>query len=270
MKKFILILAAFVGLVGCDADEQATYSNDQAFIAFKSNIYDLKVPIDASNTIDLVLQASNKVSTDRTYNVVIVPTETDANPLTYSFPATFTIPANSYTGNLTVTGTDNSLVDANIKKLTLKISGFGANESFDTDKVVVNIVEFCAVDLAVFPGDFKSANWYNSNVLTTYEVVEGTAPNTLVIVDFFSDSPIDTDLTITYDPNDNNKVSFLPRALGEDYGYGPVSIRMSLNPANISRIDACTGKISLWIEYWLPVTNQTYGAAGKNEVLNKI
>lgn len=266
MKKFILILAAFVGLVGCDADEQATYSNDQAFIAFKSNIYDLKVPIDASNTIDLVLQASNKVSTDRTYNVVIVPTETDANPLTYSFPATFTIPANSYTGNLTVTGTDNSLVDANIKKLTLKISGFGANESFDSDKVVVNIVEFCAVDLAVFPGDFISSTWWGDPNQVN-EVIEGDTPNSLKIVDFFADNAAAPDLILTYDPNDNNKVTFSDVYTGVTTAQGPIYAKMSTVASNISSVDACTGKIKLWVFYYIPNVG-SYG--DKNEIFNKL
>lgn len=268
MKKFILIFAVALGMAGCSADDQATYSDDKAFIAFKSNVYDLKVPINASNSVDLVLQASNKVSTDRTYNVELITSETDANPATYSFPATFTIPANSYTGNLTVTGTDNSLVDANIKKLTLKVSGYGVNESFDSDRVVVNIVEFCAVDLATFSGDFISSTWWAApNVNNVNEVIAGDTPNSLKIVNFFSGNAVAPDFILTYDPNDNNKVTFADTYTGESISQGQIWARMSAAP-NTSSVDACTGKINLWINYYIKGTNLGYG--DKNEIFTKL
>lgn len=261
MKKFILIFAVALGMAGCTADDQATYSDDKAFIAFKSNVYDLKVPINASNSVDLVLQASNKVSTDRTYSVELITSETDANPATYSFPATFTIPANSYTGNLTVTGTDNSLVDANIKKLTLKVSGYGVNESFDSDRVVVNIVEFCAVDLATFLGDFSSNTWWAGPAVN--EVIAGDTTNSLKIVNFFSDNAVAPDFILTYDPNNNNKVTFAEVYTGVTTGQGPIYARMSTVPSNVSLVDACTGKLSLWVNYYIPNVG---GYGDKNEV----
>lgn len=268
MKKFILIFAVALGMAGCTADDQATYSDDKAFIAFKSNVYDLKVPINASNSVDLVLQASNKVSTDRTYSVELITSETDANPATYSFPATFTIPANSYTGNLTVTGTDNSLVDANIKKLTLKVSGYGVNESFDSDRVVVNIVEFCAVDLATFSGDFISSTWWAApSVNNVNEVIAGDTPNSLKIVNFFSDNAVAPDFILTYDPNDNNKVTFADTYTGASITQGQIWARMSVAP-NTSSVDACTGKINLWIKYYIKGTTLEY--SDKNEIFTKL
>lgn len=270
MKKVILIFLSFLALTGCTPDEQAKYNEEKAFLGFIRSVYDLKVPINSSNSVDLVLRASNKSSEARTYNVEVISTETDANPLTFSVPATITIPAESYTGTLTVTGTDNNLVDANIKKITIRVTGFDANESFDSDRVVINMVEFCAINPATFVGDFTSSNFYNDGTPTVYEVVAGSAPNTLRIINFFPESPTDKDLVITYNPNDNNRVSFATRALGVNFGNGPVSIRMSTVAANVSSIDACTNKISLWIEYYLPNTNQTYGASGYNEVFTKL
>lgn len=266
MKNFIITLLAFVALVGCSAEDQAKYDESQAFVAFKSNLYDLKVPINSSNTVDLVLQASNKVSTARTYNVEIIAAETDANPATYSFPATFTIPADSYTGVLTVTGTDNSLVDANVKKLTLKITGFGGNESFDKDIVVVNIVEFCAVDINAFTGLFNATSWWAGSGIN--EIIQGPSANTLAIVDFFDDDAVNPDFVITFDPNNNNKVTFVDRNTGSYSAVngGFIWARMSAVASNVSSVDACTGRVSLWVNYYIPGV----GAFGdKNEVFVK-
>ena len=69
MKKIIIIFLAFVGVVGCTPDEQVKYSDDKAFLGFVSSVYDLKVPINSTNTVNVVLRASNKVSVARTYNV---------------------------------------------------------------------------------------------------------------------------------------------------------------------------------------------------------
>ena len=267
MKKFILSLVVIAVLASCSADEQATYQDDLAYVGFVSSAVDLKVPINSTSSVDLVLRASNKSNVARTYNVAVIAAQTDANSATYSFPATFSIPADSYTGTLTVTGTDNNLINATIKKLTLKISGFGTNESFDNDKVVINIVEVCPVNSANFPGNFSSANFYNDGISTVYQVVAGTQANTFIIRNFF-EGATSPDLTITYDPS-NNRVSFVPKALGIDFGNGPVSIRVPTSGSNFSSIDGCTGRISLWIEYWLPNTNQTYRAAGYNEIFAK-
>jgi hypothetical protein len=264
MKKIIIIFLAFVGVVGCTPDEQVKYSDDKAFLGFVSSVYDLKVPINSTNTVNVVLRASNKVSVARTYNVEIVASETNANALTYKVPATFTIPADSYTGNLTVTGTDNNLVDSSIKKLTLKVTGFGANESYDKNTVVVNVVEFCAVDLPVFTGSFSSNTWFNGPNVN--DVVAGTAANTLSIVDFFSDSTTAPNFVITYDPANNNRVSFVARYTGVTISQGQIWARMSTNAANVSLVDACTGRISLWIEYYIPGVG-SYG--DKNEVFVK-
>lgn len=264
MKKLILILGVFAALVGCSADEQATYQDSQAFVGFISSSVDLKVPINSSASVDLVLRASNKSSVARTYNVSVIPTETDANIATYSFPATFTIPADSYTGNLTITGTDNNLIDSTIRKITLQVSGFGANESFDSNKAVVNMVEFCAVNLVTFSGDFSSNTWWAGPNVN--EVVAGSAPNTLSIKEFFSDNAASPDFIIKYDPNNNNRVTFNEVYTGVTTAQGQIFARMSTNAANVSFVDACTGRVNLWVNYYIP----NVGAYGdKNEIFIK-
>lgn len=264
MKKLILILGVFAALVGCSADEQATYQDSQAFVGFITSSVDLKVPINSSTSVDLVLRASNKSSVARTYNVSVIETETDANIATYSFPATFTIPADSYTGNLTITGTDNNLIDSTIRKITLQVSGFGANESFDNNKAVINMVEFCAVNPVTFSGDFSSNTWWAG--VNVNEVVAGSTANTLSIKDFFSDNAASPDFKITYDPNNNNRVTFTEVFTGYTGAQGPIFARMSTNAANVSSVDACTGRVNLWVNYFIPNVG-SYG--DKNEIFIK-
>jgi hypothetical protein len=265
MKKLILILGVFAALVGCSADEQATYQDSQAFIGFISSSVDLKVPINSSSSVDLVLRASNKSSVARTYNVSLIAAETDANIATYSFPATFTIPAGSYTGNLTITGTDNNLIDSRIRKITLQISGFGANESFDNNKAVINMVEFCAVNPVTFSGNFSSNTWWIGGP-SVNQVVAGSAANTLSIKGFFSDNAARPDFNITYNPNNNNRVTFTEVFTGYTVANGPIWARMSTNAANVSSVDACTGRVNLWVNYFIPNVG-SYG--DKNEIFIK-
>lgn len=265
MKKFLIILIIFIGLVGCSEEEQAKYNDSKAFVSFQSNVYDLKIPLDSSKDLPLVLESSNIVDYDRTYQVSIVDSETDANPATYSLPSTVTIPGGSYTGNLIISGTDGGLVDANVKKLTLTISGFQSNESFDTDKLVINIVEFCPVILDEFLGGFSSETWWNGPNVN--EVIAGAEPNTLEITDFFTDDSVNPNLKFTYDPDNNNAINFVERPTGFVGAQGPIWARISSSPSNVSSVDACTGRIGIWINYFIPDVG-SYG--DKNEVFVKL
>ncbi|MBC8645415.1 hypothetical protein H9W95_19440 [Flavobacterium lindanitolerans] len=94
------------------------------YVAFEKAAYNLPIPVNSSTSVDIKFVASNKSNVARTYNLTVVAEETNANPLTYSVPATLTIPANSYEGIATITGTDNDLVDFAIKKLVIQCQVF--------------------------------------------------------------------------------------------------------------------------------------------------
>lgn len=258
MKKFILSLALIAVLVGCSADEQATYQDDLAYVGFVSSAVDLKVPVNSTGSVDLVLRASNKSSVARTYNVAVIAAQTDANSATYSFPATFTIPADSYTGTLTVTGTDNNLLNASIKKLTLKISGFGANESFDNDKVVINIVEVCPLtNASLYNGNYRVTvdQWQDYALGATVPVLYDSANglNTFRILSTTNTSIINRGvpyMIVTINPATATVVSITSNTI---YNYGPSGT--ATVTAGSGTVNPCTGDMNLRVTWG---TNGTF------------
>lgn len=266
MKKILLGFMALTTLIGCSDLEDVKYDDSQAFVAFQRTVYDLKIPLNSTKALDVIFEASNKVDFDRTYQLEIVATETDANPATYTFPSTMTIPANSYTGTLTINGTDGGLVDANVKKLTLRVLGLGDNESTDSDKVIINILEFCPVVVDEFVGDFSSTTFWNGPGV---HVVSENGENAFVIEDFFTDDAENSGFEFTYDPENNNTISFEERNTGyfSAANGGYIWIRMSTNSANVSSVDACTGKIGIFVNYFIPSVG-SYG--DQNEVFTKL
>ncbi len=155
MKKIIASLLVFSSLFlfSCDDVEEVRYSPENGtFLSFSASLYNLPVPRDSQVDINLPFQSSSASSVDRVYNVEIIAEETTADPATYQLPATLTIPANSYIGNLTIRGIDVN-VTSEAKQLVFKITGFSAAESFDNDTITVSIFEVCPLN-ADFTGTY--------------------------------------------------------------------------------------------------------------------
>lgn len=254
MKKLFILLISVASFISCSDPDEVTYSGNPTFVGFEQNVYNLRVPRDLSLTQDIKFASSSVSSVARTYTVTIMSDVSDADPATYSIPTTVTIPANERFGILRVTATDNNLIDATVKKVILKLSGLGAKESTDSEILSIFIYEFCPIVVDEFSGLFDAETWLRSGG-STHLITGGTEENTLVIDDFFLNS--DPDFVITYD--ENNKVTFPERITGRLYQGNAIHARMSSSSAQVSEIDACTGKITLWIEYWVPALNGTFG-----------
>lgn len=152
--KFLLGLSLLL-IYSCDDYEPTMFnSSNGTFLSFSQNIYTLPVVRDADGSVELVLNSSTTSPVDRVYNLEIIPEETTANPATYTFPSTITIPANSYQGFATVTGVDNNLVDDIPDPLVFRISNL-TNEFMDTNQILINIVEVCPLAPGTdFLGDY--------------------------------------------------------------------------------------------------------------------
>ncbi|WP_343624969.1 hypothetical protein [Flavobacterium lindanitolerans] len=248
MKKLFILLISVASFVSCSDPDGVTYNENLTYVAFEKAAYNLPIPVNSSTSVDIKFVASSKSNVARTYNLTVVAEETNANPLTYSVPATLTIPANSYEGIATITGTDNDLVDFAIKKLVIKVSGLSAKESTDTEKITLNVYEVCPLVINDFVGPFNINSWWLEGP-STNDVIAGTAANTLEILDYFENA----NFVISYDANNN--VTFAPQNTNVYYNDGTyqgwIYARMSTAPANVSKIDPCTNKISLWISFYI-------------------
>jgi hypothetical protein len=264
MKNYLFFTTLLLFCLGCSEVEEVKYEADKTFLAYKKTVYDLPVAINSSSTVDIEFLSSSISSSARTYNLTVVPAETDANALTYSIPATFTIPANQYKGVFTITGTDNNLVTASIKKLTIKVTGLGATESIDNDKLPINIFEVCPFSVANFSGVFTSNTWWIGGA-SSNDVVAGPVANSIQINDFFSDNVASPNFILKY--NANNVITFDDLDTGYvQPGQGLIRARMSTVATNVSTIDACNNRVSVWVNYYIPGVG-SYG--DKLEVFTK-
>ncbi|MBL7869594.1 MAG: hypothetical protein JNM71_16390 [Flavobacterium lindanitolerans] len=248
MKKLFILLISVASFISCSDVDGVTYNDSSTYLGFQASTYNLPVVVNSSSTVDIKFVASSKSNVARTYNLSVVTEESNADPLTYSVPATITIPANSYEGVATITGTDNGLLDFVVKKLVLEVSGLNAKESTDTERITINMYEVCPLVMEDFVGVFSGNLYYWDN--GDYDIIEGSAPNTLEIVDFFP-STTNPNLVLTYDADNN--VTFADQNTGYyDSNGGFLWLRMSAATVGTSKIDPCTNKITLKVKYYIP------------------
>lgn len=147
MKNFfksVLALVSFMMIASCEDVEPTIYNGNESgtFLGFTSTTYTLPVVIDDQGSVVVTLNSSTTSSVDRVYNLDIIEEESTANPNTYVLPETLVIPANSFSGSITIQGMDNGLVDINAKPLVFEISNI-TDEYYDSKRVTVNVVEVC-------------------------------------------------------------------------------------------------------------------------------
>jgi len=153
MKTFFKIVLAFVLLVSCGEADTTIFNGKKTFLSFSSNVYSLPVEIDATGSLDVILNSSTVSDVDRTFPVTIVAEETTADPLTYTLPATVTIPAGSFTGVLKVLGADNGLEESTV--LTITFTSTDETSSFDSNKAIINVTQFCPIENGKFEGIYR-------------------------------------------------------------------------------------------------------------------
>jgi len=150
MKKAYKLLFALTSLlvVSCGDVEPVIYNGDidqnNTFLSFSKSVYTLPIVRDNNGSVELVLQSSTVSSVDRTYNLAIDTEASTANPDSYVFPATITIPAGSYTGTAMVTGVDEG-VTSDIKTVVFSISNI-TEENQDVEEIILNVVEVCPLE----------------------------------------------------------------------------------------------------------------------------
>ncbi len=148
MKTFLKFLFVFSSLLvlSCDDVEPTVYqgdvNNEGTFLSFSSSLYTLPIIINETGSVTITLNSSTVSSVDRVYNLDIIEDESTANPETYTFPSTITVPAGSHQGTIVVTGEDNGLVDTTAKPFVFQISNI-TDEYMDVQKITVNVVEVC-------------------------------------------------------------------------------------------------------------------------------
>lgn len=159
MKKILNILPIFLllGFVSCGEHENDIYKgniNDFTFLSFDKTVYDLAIAIDGEGEVVIPLRSSVTSSSDRTYSLEVIAEDSTADPQTYNLPASVTIPANEYVGNIVITGQDLGLVEITPKSFVFKVAGLNEKEFMDNSQITVRVYEFCPIPENAFTGNY--------------------------------------------------------------------------------------------------------------------
>jgi hypothetical protein len=160
MKK--IIIAAFLSifvLVSCDRDsELRTVSNEASaptLVNFAVSSASLSVAIGTTGkTVEVPIFISTVSDVERTFNIEVDAAST-ADAANYSVPATFSIPAGSYEGSVTVTGDDVNLTTT-ATTIILNIADVSDTDNIATgDPVTLNIFQVCPIPDDYFIGSYE-------------------------------------------------------------------------------------------------------------------
>ena len=151
MKNVFKLLILALVFTSCEDVEPIVYNGNidqnKTFVGFSRSVYQLPVVKDNTGSATIVLNVSTVADYDRTYNIELSFPEnpdTAANPETFSVPSSITVPAGEYQASVPITGTDNNLVDENVKSFILTITNLDAeNEVADSNSTTVNVYEVC-------------------------------------------------------------------------------------------------------------------------------
>jgi hypothetical protein len=152
MNNIRLLLALFITtsfLVSCEEEAYRDAYTGSEVIYFENSTLDFFVKSNTS-TVDIKVISTTKSSNDRTFEVEIDTENSTSGGDAYLANNSFTIPANSYEGMITINGNfDNAVEDGTKLVLNLK-SGASAvdNMSATGTSITVNVYKLCESNLA--------------------------------------------------------------------------------------------------------------------------
>lgn len=154
MKKLIIPFLAVMMLIftSCEETEAVTYDGSQTLAYFNGTGATLEVELGSTATIDIPIGVSTISNVDRTVNVSVVESATTATPGMYSI-GTGVIPANSYTGTITVTGVDDGLTTAGAT-VTLSITGLDGAGAGVARTFNLRLLEICPIPATFAVGNY--------------------------------------------------------------------------------------------------------------------
>jgi len=272
MKKLSLILLALLSIfwTACDDNSDGTvdYSSTNGLNFNKGVAKDVFV-IEGTPYLDVELD----------YGVLIAATGSNTVKL---------VPTTTTTGTQAVNGVDYQIITDTDVLTDGEVGGkfkvrFFTDPSTQAGKVAAFKLESSSIPTAAFNnvftfnvsltcpvstfvGAFSAATWWIGT--SSHTISEGTATNSLIIENFWSDSSTDPDFDITYDPQ-----SYVVTFADQDTGYfhptygTNIRAKMSTDATKVSSFNPCTRILKVWVNYYIPGVG-TYG--DKEEIFTGI
>lgn len=256
MKKYFLKIMVFVliaGLFSNCQEDKIMYNGTPALVAFVADKGDLAVLPTGVSSTKIGVEISTVSTVDRTIAITIDPTSTALATQYQITTASLVIPANSYLGEIVVTGTFANLVVGQSVKLILNlVSADYANIEAGSKRFELSIFKSCPLtDASTFNGNYKVTvdGWadyaigatvpvvYNvANGLTTFRILSTTNPSII--------NPGVPYMIVTINPATATVVSITSNTIYNYGTYGTASVT-----AGTGTVSACTGNIDLKVTW---------------------
>jgi len=107
--KYLLLITILIFAFNSCADDHEDVTTNLNFVTFANPSYDAGVDVGGTTTVDITVYTTKVSSSDRTIDVFVDLDQTNADPLSYSVPASVIIKGGTNEGILTV-----SLSDVNL------------------------------------------------------------------------------------------------------------------------------------------------------------
>lgn len=252
MKKYILLLVLSLGtILSCEEDLVVFDGvNGQSFVKFESSAVNLPIPFADPLEVNVPISVSTISTVERTVTVSIVPEGTTLDAANYSFNSSVVIPANSYTGNLVITGVNESLVLGDIETIEFKLDTLSVGDSnIDGTTLTVSAFLNCPFDLESFVGTYSANEDGYCDGCYEVEVSLGTEPNTLIMSNLWE---VGGTTTVTLLPDNDNKIDFtfgeflyVNSTYGDASTYNPSAVTGSAAD-NIASFRTCDNYMNLY------------------------
>jgi hypothetical protein len=196
MRVLKLLLIAVI-LYSCNSNEEI----DLNYVGFEKQDYDFGVTRDGETTQDLKIYSTNKVSSDRSFDIFVVEDETTLEPSSYVLASTtVTIPSNENVGTFPLT-----IKDLNIGEgKTLVLNFQPKDDTYLGQKMVLNISRVCPYNTVIvkfeFDGYASETTWSITDSSST--VVASGGPWTDGLESFSTELCLE-DGTYTFTVNDS-------------------------------------------------------------------
>lgn len=205
MKRYIIIAVLALLTVSCEEDV-VIYDNvnGQSFLKFENTAIGLPIPFTGSETVMVPISVSTISSSERTVSVSVVSEDSTLDPANYTFTQEVSIPANSYTGMLSIIGTNANIEIGVLETIVFKIDELSTGNS-NASSTLLTVEAFlnCPYNPLDFVGSYTSNGSYEVQV--TYDAttdlfrfinlrnaggdtyVRFSYPNSVAVVDFVND-----------------------------------------------------------------------------------
>lgn len=254
MKKYFLKLTVFVLMVGlfsnCQEDK-IMYDGTTALVAFVADRAELAVLETVVSKAKIAVEISTISSVNRTIDVTIDPKSTALATQYQIDAATLVIPANSYLGEIVVTGKFNGLVVGKSVQLILNLTSVGdATIEGNNKTFTLSIFKSCPLtDASKFNGNYKVDldDWADYKIGDIVPVVYNAATNTKVFrIMSTNNTYISNPTTSSMDCTLDTATGLVTVASNQTFNYiGWQNVLVS----GTGSVSPCTGDISLVLKF---------------------